>query len=140
MLRLLHAMALSRDEAHTKDDVASAGPAERRIGCRRRIASGLGMQTVKYRLINPGLRPRRTRLEIPGWAGKAEPRVDGSHEYAWHCLPFSEAAKAGIELFYPYDKELHVSMRNSELMFEGEFGPLDDPDAERPPFRSFGRE
>jgi hypothetical protein len=98
------------------------------------------MQTVKYRLINPGLRPRRTRLEIPGWAGKAEPRVDGSHEYAWHCLPFSEAAKAGIELFYPYDKELHVSMRNSELLFEGEFGPPDGPEAERPPFRSFGRE
>ena len=76
------------------------------------------MQVVKYRLINPGLRPRRTRLEIPGWAGKPEPRADGSHEYAWHCLPFSEAAKAGIELFYPYDTELRVSTRDGIMLFE----------------------
>ena len=67
------------------------------------------MQTVKYRVNHPNLRPRRTRLEIPGWAGKPEPRADGSHEYAWHCIPFSEAAKAGIELFYPYDTELRVT-------------------------------
>src|ERR1700712_4878954 len=126
MLRLLHAMALSREEDHTKDDVASAGSAERRIGCRRRIASGLGMQTVKYRLINPGLRPRRTRLEIPGWAGKQEPRTDGSHEYVWHCLPFSEGAQYGVELFYPFDNELRVSTQGGKLVLDGDFGP--DPE------------
>ena len=98
------------------------------------------MQVVKYRLINPGLRPRRTRLEIPGWAGKPEPRVDGSHEYAWHCLPFSEAAKAGIELFYPYDTELHVSTRNGTMIFEGSLGSTEASEAEEPPFRSFGQE
>jgi hypothetical protein len=92
------------------------------------------MATVKYRMENPRLRPRRTRLEIPGWAGQPEPRVDGSHEYAWHCAPFSEAARAGIELFYPFDNELHVSTIEGELTFRGEPGlPL-------PPFRSFGRE
>jgi hypothetical protein len=42
------------------------------------------MQEVKFRLVNPGLKPRRTKLEMPGWAGKPEPRADGSHEYAWH--------------------------------------------------------
>ena len=98
------------------------------------------MQTVKYRLVNPGLRPRRTRLEIPGWAGQPEPRVDGSHEYAWHCLPFSEAAKAGIELFYPYAEELHVSRRDGNLHFQSATPSLESRDVEPPPFRSFGQE
>jgi hypothetical protein len=95
------------------------------------------MPVVKYRSINPNLRPRRTKLEVPGWAGQPEPRADGSHEYPWHCIPFSEAARAGIELLYPYEDELHVSMRNGVLLFEGEFG---DANERRPPFRSFGRE
>jgi hypothetical protein len=92
------------------------------------------MRTVKYRLIEPNLRPRRTKLEIPGWAGQSQRRVDGSHEYAWHCVPFSEAATAGIELFYPYEAELRVSTRGGEVVFEGDFGELD----EWPPMRSFG--
>jgi hypothetical protein len=95
------------------------------------------MTTVKYRLHNPNLNPRRTKLEIPGWAGKSEPRADGSHEYAWHCLPFTEAARAGIELFYPYDSDLRVTTRNSEPVFEGDFG---EADVQRPPFRSFGKD
>ena len=60
---------------------------------------------VKYRLFEPRLCPRRTKLEVPGWAGQREPRQDGSHEYAWHCVPFSESARYGIELFYPFDNE-----------------------------------
>jgi hypothetical protein len=98
------------------------------------------MATVKYRLGRPKLRPRRTRLEIPGWAGKPEPRVDGSHEYAWHCIPFSEAAKAGMEVFYPFDDELRVSVRDGELTFEGDFRDGDEGEAKPPPFRSFGKE
>ncbi len=95
------------------------------------------MRQVKYRMIEPGLRPRRTRLEIPGWAGNPEPRADGSQEYAWHCVPFSEAAKGGIELFYPYEAELRVSTRDGALVFESDFG---EPESGRqePPFRSFG--
>ncbi len=31
------------------------------------------MITVKYRLFEPRLNPRRTRIEVPGWAGKQEP-------------------------------------------------------------------
>ena len=96
------------------------------------------MQTVKYRMYNPNLRPRRTRLDIPGWAGQPEPRADGSNEYAWHCLPFSEAAKAGIELFYPYENELRVTTRNGALEFKGDFGPPPEPGIQWPPFRSFG--
>jgi hypothetical protein len=92
------------------------------------------MTIVKYRLYNPALSPRRTKLEIPGWAGNSEPRANGSHEYAWHCLPFTEAARAGIELFYPHDTELRVTTRNGALVFEGDAAGEDAP-----PFRSFGR-
>ncbi len=74
------------------------------------------MNKVKYRLNNPRLSPRRTKLEIPGWAGGRAPRASGSHEQVWHCVPFSEGAQYGIELFYPYDNELHVSMKNGHLV------------------------
>jgi hypothetical protein len=98
---------------------------------------GSNMPVVKYRTINPNLRPRRTGLDVPGWAGENEPRTDGSHEYPWHCIPFSEAARAGIELPYPYDDELRVSTRGGAMWFEGDFG---EQDVRRPPFRSFGTE
>jgi len=84
------------------------------------------MSIVKYRMREPSLRPRRTKLEIPGWAGLREPRADGSHEYVWHCLPFSEAAQYGIELFYPYENVLSVSTKEGQLAFEGDFGPSPD--------------
>ena len=73
------------------------------------------MDEVKYRLVNPGLRPRRTKLEMPGWAGQPEPRADGAQEYAWHCAPFTESAQYGIEVFYPYENELHVTRKNGKL-------------------------
>jgi hypothetical protein len=94
--------------------------------------------TVKYRSFHPTLLPRRTKLEVPGWAGQSDPRTDGSHEQPWHCIPFSEAARAGIELPFPHDVEFHVSVKNGEFVFEP--GPGAAPDAKRPPFRSFGRE
>jgi len=96
------------------------------------------LQAVKYRTGNPKLRPRRTRLEVPGWAGEQVPRVDGSHEYPWHCIPFSEYTRGGIELCYPYAHELRISMREGEMWFEGEFENPDVPEDEVPPFRGFG--
>jgi hypothetical protein len=97
------------------------------------------MQEIKYRLADPGLRPRRTKVEMPGWAGEPEPRTDGSQEYAWHCAPFTEGAQYGIEVFYPYENELHVSTKNGTLEFDGDFGEKpDDSDVMWPPFRSFG--
>jgi len=98
------------------------------------------MPTVQYRLVNPKLNPRRTRLEVPGWAGEPEPRADGSHEYPWHCIPFSEAVRAGIELCYPHAAELRVSIRDGEFAFETDSAGPPDPEGEEPPFRSFGRE
>jgi hypothetical protein len=84
------------------------------------------------------LRPRRTKLEVPGWAGEPEPRADGSHEYAWHCIPFSESARYGIEVFYPYGNELRVSTKDGRLAFDGDFGPHPGGKVMWPPFRDFG--
>ena len=99
------------------------------------------MNEVKFRLVNPALRPRRTKLEMPGWAGQPEPRNDGAQEYAWHCAPFTEGAQYGIELFYPYDNEFHVTRKNGKLELNGDFGEKpDDGDLMWPPFRSFGNE
>src|ERR1700710_184536 len=96
------------------------------------------MDKVKYRLNDPRLAPRRTKLQIPGWAGKREPRADGSHEQVWHCVPFSEGAQYGVEIFYPFDFELRATTRAGKLLIEGEFGPSPEPGTEWPPFRSFG--
>ena len=98
------------------------------------------MHTVKYRLFEPRLGPRRTKLEVPGWAGKREPRKNGSREYAWHCVPFSESARYGIELFYPFDNELKVMTRDGRLILEGDFGPNPETGLEWPPFRTFGEQ
>ena len=98
------------------------------------------MSSVRYRLHNPRLAPRRTKLEIPGWAGQREPRADGSQEYAWHCVPFAEGARYGIELFYPYDNELHVSTRDGQLVLEGEWGEPPSDGVQWPPFRNRSEE
>ncbi len=98
------------------------------------------MRQVKYRSFTPGLDPRRTKLELPGWAGDREPRKDGSMEQAWHCLPFSEGARYGIELCYPYPNELRVETRGGDLVLDGDFGPPPEGHGgEWPPFRPFGK-
>jgi hypothetical protein len=96
------------------------------------------MQKIQYRTSIKGLRPQRTKLEVPGWAGKSEPRVSGSHEQPWHCIPFAEAARYGIELFYPYDNELRVSTHKGRLILDGDFGPDPGTGVQWPPFRTFG--
>jgi hypothetical protein len=98
------------------------------------------MHSVKFRLFEPRLAPRRTKIEVPGWAGQPEPRRDGSHEYGWHCMPFVEGAEYGIELFYPFDNELHVTKRNGQVALEGDFGPDPGTGINWPPFRPFGEE
>ena len=80
------------------DVLASA--CQRQTNERRLLIRIAAMQEVKFRLVNPGLRPRRTKLEMPGWAGKPEARTDGAQEYPWHCAPFTEGAQYGIEVFY----------------------------------------
>jgi hypothetical protein len=96
------------------------------------------MRTVKLRFSESALKPRRTKLEIPGWAGDREPRADGSREQVWHCMPFSEGAQYGIELFYPYANELRVHTKEGRLVLEGDFGPDPGTGVQWPPFRNFG--
>lgn len=96
------------------------------------------METVKYRMNDPRLAPRRTKMDIPGWAGDRQPRANGSHEQVWHCVPFSEGAQYGIELFYPYDFELHVTTQDGKLVLSGDWGEPPTPSLQWPPFRSFG--
>ena len=69
---------------------------------------------------------------------QSEPRRDGSHEQVWHCMPFTEGAQYGIELFYPFDNEFLVSKRDGQLILEGDFGPAPVGDLQWPPFRAFG--
>jgi hypothetical protein len=95
-------------------------------------------QTVKCRLFERRLAPRRTKLEIPGWGGESVPRRDGNREQPWHCVPFTESAQYGVEIFYPYDNELHVSTRDGKLVLDGDFGPGPGTGIEWPPFRTFG--
>jgi hypothetical protein len=96
------------------------------------------VHTVKYRLFEPRLNPRRTRLEVPGWGGEQQPRRDGSHEQAWHCVPFMEGAQYGIELFYPFDVELRVTKRDGHVVLDADWGPDPGTGVNWPPFRSFG--
>jgi hypothetical protein len=98
------------------------------------------MHTIKYRLFEPRLAPRRTKLAVPGWAGKPEPRRDGSHEYAWHCIPFAESAAYGIELFYPFANELRATKRDGRIVLDSDWGPDPGTGINWPPFRSFGEE
>lgn len=96
------------------------------------------MRQVKMRYLREGLAPRRTKLEIPGWAGDRSPRANGSREQPWHCQLFSEGAQFGIEIFYPFDFELRVTTRGGKLEIDGDFGERPEDEAEWPPFRSFG--
>src|SRR5208283_1607902 len=102
-------------------------------------APGNMTRQVKYRSYTPGLNPRRTRLESPGWAGDRQPRKNGSMEQAWRCLPFSESARYGVEIFYPYANPLTVETRNGILALSGDSGPRPERHGgEWPPFRPFG--
>ena len=96
------------------------------------------MHKVKLRSHEPALNPRRTKLEIPGWAGDRKPRANGSEEQMWHCLPFSEGAQYGIEVFYPYANEMRATTRQGKLHLEGDFGPQPESGVMWPPFRNFG--
>ena len=98
------------------------------------------MPLVKYRLHGHRPPPQPIRLPVPGWGGDAQPRVDGNHEQPWHCTPFSESARYGIELLYPFDDELRVERRNGQVVLEAQWGPPADPDMMWPPFRTFGED
>ncbi len=98
------------------------------------------MPLVTYRVHGPGLAPRRTQVPVPGWGGEAQPRADGSHEQVWHCIPFSEGARYGIEILYPFDQELRVRTWRGRVRLDADWGPAPDSGLLWPPFRAFGED
>ena len=98
------------------------------------------MPTLKYRLHGHRPPPQPVQLQIPGWAGAQQPRADGNHEQPWHCTPFSESARYGVELHYPFAEELRVSWFRGRVLLEADWGEPVDPEMMWPPFRSFGED
>ena len=96
------------------------------------------MPILKYRLHGNRPPPQPIQLAIPGWGGAAQPRADGSHEQPWHCTPFSESARYGVEVLYPFDEELRVRTVRGKVRLEAEWGEPADLDMMWPPFRPFG--
>jgi len=97
------------------------------------------MPTVKYRLHRPGTEPRMTAMAVPGWAGDPQTRANGNLEQMWHCTPFSEAARYGMDLCYPFEQELRVTSSRGKVRLEADWGlPADDSGLMWPPFRRFG--
>ena len=96
------------------------------------------MPVVKYRIYGPNLPPQRTRVPVPGWGGDPQPRADGSHEQVWHCVPFTEGARYGIEILYPYEQEMRASSDQGSVRLEAEWGDPPIPGQMWPPFRPFG--
>lgn len=98
------------------------------------------MPVVKYRQSFHRPPPQQIRIEVPGWAGAKQPRADGNHEQPWHCLPFSESARYGIEVLYPFDVELRVDTIDGCVALQADWGEPPNDDEMWPPFRPFGAE
>jgi hypothetical protein len=98
------------------------------------------MPLLKHRLHGHRPPPQPVQMPIPGWAGSPQPRTDGSHEQPWHCPPFSESSKYGIEVLYPFEAELRVTRSRGKVRLDADWGEPPDPDLMWPPFRSFGED
>ena len=99
------------------------------------------MQTIelKYRSWYQGQPPKPIKLQIPGWSGEANKHSDGDKPQPWHCPPFVDANTYGLELYYPFDTECHVTFENGKLNFFGDFTQEQEkiPNVQLPPFMSF---
>jgi hypothetical protein len=100
------------------------------------------MPIVKIRAYDRDDRPAPSpiRITVPGWAGAKDPRADGSHEQAWHCIPFSESARYGLELLYPFDEEMRVTTVDGQVRLDADWGPPPAWGLTWPPFRIFGED
>ena len=96
------------------------------------------MPIVKYRQFGPRNPPQPIKIAVPGWAGDKSPRADGSHEQPWHCIPFSESARYGLELLYPFETELRVTTVDGKVKLDADWGPPLPDAGSWPPFRPFG--
>jgi hypothetical protein len=93
--------------------------------------------TIRYRTWGDAIPPRRTRIEIPGWAGEPEKRQNGAVPQPWHCEPFVEAASYGYELLFPWAFECRVANIDGDLNFSIRDLNTGEALSERPPFSQF---
>lgn len=96
------------------------------------------MPKVSWRMHGDRPPPRPVKVTVPGWAGDKQPRADGNHEQPWHCLPFSESARYGLELVYPFEQELRVTTVDGRVRLDAAWGPPPEGEPAWPPFRPFG--
>lgn len=75
---------------------------------------------IKYRIWGKGLPPQKIKLQIPGWAGSDGEYKNGAKPQPWHCKPFVDGSKYGLELIYPFDAECKI-INDGKLRFEGNF-------------------
>ena len=93
---------------------------------------------IKYRAWYQGIKPRLTKLQIPGWAGETNEHKTGDKPQPWHCTPFLESVLYGLELLYPFDTECHIKRDGDEIIFEGDFTEEQKKcEVDLPPFMSF---
>lgn len=94
---------------------------------------------IKYRTWYQGQPPKPIKLQIPGWAGEPNDHTNGDKPQPWHCIPFVEGSTYGLELYYPFDTECHVSIKDGKVCFDGDFTEesLKCPNVPLPPFLSF---
>ena len=98
------------------------------------------MPLGRYRVHGDRAPPRLIRITVPGWAGDGQPRADDQHEQPWHCLPFSESARYGLELLYPFVQELRVTSIDGIVRLDADWGEPADKAMMWPPFRGFGED
>jgi hypothetical protein len=80
--------------------------------------------------------PRRTRLELPGWAGKPSPGWTARMN-APGIVP-DPPRPGSSRSIHTYPNELRVSTRDGQPQFQGDFGESPDHGLQWPPFRTFG--
>ena len=98
------------------------------------------MQEVKFRLVNPELKPRRTKLEMPGWAGQPAPRTDGSQDMLGIARRLPKARNTASRSSIPIAMSF-ASAKRRHARFRWRFrAAARDGDLMWPPFRSFGRD
>ena len=98
------------------------------------------MPLLKYRLHGHRPPPQPIKLAVPGWGGDPQPRADGNHEQPWHCLPFSESARYGVEMLYPFEEELRVTSHRGRVVLDADWSVPVDDGLMWPPFRPFGKD
>src|SRR5438105_2713472 len=64
---------------------------------------------IKYRTSGKALPPQPIRIQVPGWGGSADRKMENNSEpQPWHCRPFTDGATYGLELLFPYDTEARI--------------------------------